>query len=74
MGNIEDFRKVIQDLVAPDLKAISARLDGLEHSMNLRFDAVIALVNSNHATILNALDLERRMERVEARLAEPSQH
>jgi hypothetical protein len=38
MGNIEDLRKVIQDFVAPDLKALTMRVDGLEKSMNARFD------------------------------------
>lgn len=33
MGNVEDVRKVIQDFVAPDLKAIGVRLDAVEKEM-----------------------------------------
>ena len=72
MGVIEDVRKVVQDLVAPDLKAISARLDALEkistarHAELLaRIDVVVNTVASNHASILNALEIDKRLERLE---------
>lgn len=38
MGAIEDLRKVIQDLITPDLKAIAAKLEMLEKRMD-GFDA-----------------------------------
>jgi tetrahydromethanopterin S-methyltransferase subunit G len=123
MGTIEDLRKVIQDFVAPDLKALATRLDALEKHVderfaaaektaNARFDAVYARFDvvdarfdamstrldtlekriderftaaekqvdlkfqtlsnqmaANHAALMQALDLDRRMERVEAKLA-----
>ncbi len=40
MGNVDDVRKVVQDLVAPDLKALVVRLEALEMSMGIRFDHV----------------------------------
>ena len=43
MSVIEDSRKVMQDFLAPELRAISARLDALEQRFGLvekRFDVV----------------------------------
>jgi capsule polysaccharide export protein KpsE/RkpR len=73
MGNIEDLRKVIQDFVAPDLRALSARIDGLEKTINARFDAantrfdaMAATMAANHAAMMQALDLERRLAKLES--------
>ena len=33
MGVVEDVRKLLQDLVTPQLRAISARMDALEKSV-----------------------------------------
>lgn len=33
MGVVEDVRKLLQDLVTPELRALSARLDALEKSV-----------------------------------------
>ncbi|RXH54980.1 hypothetical protein [Granulicella sibirica] len=123
MGTIDDVRKVIQDLVAPDLKALSARIDGLEKTVNARFDAVektatarfesvdsrfkgvdvkfeqsektmnarfdtietkiqagsvrldalAAQMAANHAVLLNALEIDKRLARLEEK-ANPPQH
>ncbi len=40
MGVIEDVRKVIQDLVTPDLKALAARMDASDETSTLRFAAL----------------------------------
>jgi|HubBroStandDraft_6_1064221.scaffolds.fasta_scaffold2012032_1 hypothetical protein len=43
MSVIEDGRKIMQDFIAPELRAISARLDSLEKRMDgfdKRFDKV----------------------------------
>ncbi len=106
MGNVEDVRKVIQDFVAPDLKALEARLVALEKEMKDRFahadrvelerfahaekmnqerfahigekftavERLIATgqqttmntIAANQATIMNALDMERRLARLES--------
>ncbi len=44
MGVIEDVRKVIQDLVTPDLKALAARIDSHEESTQLKIDNVLARI------------------------------
>jgi len=77
MGVIEDVRKVIQDLVTPNLKALTARMDSLEEStklkfeiltekMDARFSALSAKIDSNHATVINALNIDKRLEALES--------
>jgi hypothetical protein len=62
MGSVEDVRKVIQDLVAPDLKSLNVRLDSLEKEIGLKFDAVDSrfkaaetLAALRHETVLNTI-------------------
>jgi hypothetical protein len=98
MSVIDDVRVLLQDIVAPDLKAIAARLDALEvsvkqgfdiseRSMSQRFDAAeriaairheailsrfdgaIASANANHEATLKAMNMDRRMEQLEALVA-----
>jgi hypothetical protein len=77
MGNVEDVRKVIQDFVAPDLKALEARLTALEKEVKtgfeqveklaaLRHETVMTTIAANQATIMNTLDMERRLARLES--------
>ena len=40
MGAIEDTRKVLQDFLAPELRALSARLAALEKRFDSRFEQV----------------------------------
>jgi hypothetical protein len=108
MSVIEDVRKVVQDLVAPELESISvklagfereskirdegllAKLDGVERESKLRdenrandakvrgeltqlkldalsakMDGVTAKMDFHYASIMNALDLNRRVETLE---------
>jgi hypothetical protein len=115
MSVIEDVRKVFQDLVAPELKSISVKLDGFEResklrdenlaakidsagqesklrdenlandarvrgeltqikldglsarldSVNTKLDGVTAKMEFQYASIMNALDLNRRVETLE---------
>jgi len=127
MSNVDDMRKLFQDLITPDLKALEARfvaldqkfdlkfaatdqkIDGLDKRIDLKIDALevkldltiealdkkfeskidfldhkvdykfdllmseirnlAAVVASNHATILNALDINRRVEKIESEMA-----
>jgi predicted Holliday junction resolvase-like endonuclease len=46
MSVIEDVRKVVQDLVAPELKSISVRLDGFERESKLRDEALATKIES----------------------------
>ncbi len=83
MGVIEDVRKVIQDLVTPDLKAMAARQDSSDEATRLKIDNVLdriaalrefveannraltAKIDSNHATVINALNIDKRLEALE---------
>ncbi len=86
MSVIEDVRKVVQDLVAPELKSLSVKLDGLEREMKVRDEmtqtklealstkidsgerlthakqeALSAKMDAQYASIMNALDLDKRV-------------
>src|SRR5665213_2065368 len=76
MGVIEDVRKVIQDLVAPELKSLAVKLDKIDSESKLRgdlsrdvlsarIDALSAKMDAQYASIMNALDLNRRVESLE---------
>ena len=65
MGAIEDVRNVVQDLVAPDLKAIRAeltavqsrleRIEGRLDRVEVRFDEVLAQSRRQHEETINAV-------------------
>jgi hypothetical protein len=92
MGAVEDVRKAIQDIVAPDLKALQVEVregfasvekqfasvkDGfisVEKIAAIRHELVMAelrtsqaIAESRHEAILKALDIDRRLDRIEAR-------
>lgn len=92
MGAVEDVRKALQDIVAPDLKALQAEVkegfasvekqfasvkDGfasVEKLAAIRHDLLLAelrnaqaIAESRHEAILKALDIDKRLERIEAR-------
>ena len=99
MGSIEDSRKAVQDFIAPDLKALAARLEALEKEMHTEFDhaekkmegqfahaekmslerfasveklagmrqeALLATIATNHANVMNAVEMEKRLSRLES--------
>jgi archaellum component FlaC len=70
MSVIDDTRKVMQDFLAPELRAISARLDALEQRFGVvdkRFDAVgkrFDTVDHRFERVDQKLDdVERRAEK-----------
>lgn len=83
MGAVEDLRKLLQDVISPDLKAIEAQVHALDKSIaqqvnaldrkiDLTRDLLLAelktmatIVAANHATLTHALDIDRRLERIE---------
>ncbi len=72
MGVIEDVRKVLQDVIAPDLKAIDARLNALDKKLDLTREVLTAQMNTMQATLVaeiarldRSADLERRIEKLE---------
>jgi hypothetical protein len=77
MGNIEDLHKTAQDFIAPELKALSVRLGALEKEMNRRFDSaekvakvrheiILATMATHQASTMIALEMERRLSKLEA--------
>jgi hypothetical protein len=76
MGTTEDFRKVVQDLITPDLKVIAVPLDALEKAVSHRFtlsedlaksrhETVIANIAARHAATMGALEMEKRLSKLE---------
>jgi hypothetical protein len=83
MSVIEDVRKVVRDLVAPELKSLSVRLEGFEResklrdeitqakiemvrdSMGARMDALSTKMDAQYSSIMNALNLDKRVEVLE---------
>ena len=67
MRAIEDVRKVMQDVVAPNLKALSAeikaldkkidrRVDALEDKLKLTRDLILAEMKAMHASLSGELE------------------
>ncbi len=80
MGVVDDVRKALQDVVAPDLKALQVEVRegfmSVEKVAAIRHELVLAelrnaqtIAESRHEAILKALDIDKRLERIEARQA-----
>jgi hypothetical protein len=85
MSIVEDVRKGIQDVLAPDIKAIDARLTALDAGVKegfasservaaARHELILAelrtaktIADSRHEAILKALDIDKRLEKIEAK-------
>jgi hypothetical protein len=87
MSVIEDVRKVVQDLITPDLKAqvglirgneessrlrfaaledkVDARFDNLREFTELNYRALNAKIDSNHQSVIYALNIDKRLEALE---------
>jgi len=75
MSVVEDTRKLLQDVVTPDLKALSARVDAIERSMKdhftevtRRFDSAESLASERHRALMDLLDLNRRVSLIENKI------
>jgi hypothetical protein len=69
MSVVEDTRKVMQDFLAPELRAIATRLDALEK----RYDDSDRRAEKRHDEVLTAIarmreigDIRERLARLEA--------
>ena len=73
---VADLRKLLESLVTPDLKTVIAEVKSNENSSKLRDDALSAKIDNkfelrsallvaNHATVMNALNLEKRIAAIE---------
>jgi hypothetical protein len=70
MGTVEEIRKVMQDFLAPELRALTAKLDAMDEKINLRFDAAevkMQALRGEIAQVRELLDLDRRLARLEAK-------
>ncbi|HEY5330634.1 MAG TPA: hypothetical protein VIJ79_12165 [Acidobacteriaceae bacterium] len=56
MGAIEDVRKVIQDLVAPELKSLQAQIKGVDEASKLRDEALSAKMDNLDQTLSAKID------------------
>lgn len=87
MSVVEDVRKGVQDVLAPDIKAIDARLTALDAAVRegfasaervaaARHELILAelktaktIADSRHDAIVKALDIDKRLERLEGKQA-----
>ncbi|MGA3315720.1 MAG: hypothetical protein ABSC64_04700 [Candidatus Korobacteraceae bacterium] len=68
MGMIDDTRKLLQDLVTPDLKALIARVDALEKRVDSGFSDLKQMVGDVDARAERRLaDLRQMISDVDAR-------
>jgi hypothetical protein len=54
MSVVEDVRKVVQDLVAPELKSLAVKLEGIELEVKLRGENVATKIETVQTRIENA--------------------
>ena len=82
MGAIEDVRNVVQDLVAPDLKAIRAELKEIQGRLDRiegRLDEVLVQSRRQHEetiyavrSVIDFAEVKQRLSALEKRLPESS--
>ena len=70
------IRQLLQDIVAPDLKALQVRMDALEKRVDSRLDSLQKSMDSGFESLQKRFDeliryheLEKRMLKVENRIA-----
>ena len=72
MSVVEDLRKVLQDFLAPEMREVKARLDGIDKRLDQvdsRFDQVERRASERHTEILDAIRasdarMDRRVETI----------
>lgn len=77
MGAIEDPRRVLQDFLAPELRAISVRLDALENRLDgvdRRLDKAEDRAEKRHGELMGEMrklfdlnSIQERLTRLESR-------
>jgi hypothetical protein len=70
MSVVEDLRKVLQDFLAPEMRAVAARLDALEK----RMESQDKIAEARHNEIMvrieslrSSFEIDKRIERLENR-------
>jgi hypothetical protein len=59
MGTVEDIRKVLQDFLAPELRAVTARFDAIDQrfdAVDQRFDALFKIMDARFEAMSNRFD------------------
>jgi hypothetical protein len=81
MSVVEDVRQAFQDFLAPELRAMVARLDALEKVMDARFsaqdvkieglqksaDLKFAALDSKIQQLIDSLNIDRRLAKLESK-------
>jgi hypothetical protein len=62
---VTGLRQVIQDLVAPDLKAIQAKQDSMDKRMELQYDTMRRQIEVQHNALMTNMDAFRAEMRSE---------
>lgn len=62
---ITGLRQVIQDLIAPDLKALSAKVDSLQQQSTIQHDAVMKTIDAFRAEMRSEFAALRANNQVE---------
>jgi hypothetical protein len=62
---ITGMRQVIQDLVAPDLKALSAKVDALQKQGEVEYDAMMKTIDAFRAEMRTEFALLRASNQIE---------
>jgi len=83
MSVVEDVRQMLQDFIAPELRAINARLDSIDRrfqSVDQRFEDILTIMDTRFASlskdvaqVKDMLDIDRRLTRLESKQAAVSQ-
>lgn len=64
MGTVEDVRKLMQDFLAPELRALTVRMDALEEKLTVRVDTLESKLTVRMDALEDKVDSnERRAEK-----------
>jgi hypothetical protein len=70
MGVVEDVRQTVQDFLAPELRALTARIKALEVKMDSKFETVAArMASAEERVALRHEILLAQMESVKGQLS-----
>jgi len=74
MSVVEDMRKVLQDFLAPELRALTAGMDAADKIAEARYQEIKANAEARHQEVMtrleglkSSLELDKRVERLESR-------
>ena len=68
MSIVDDTRKLLQDLIAPELRALQVQVSSLEKTMDARFSASEKTMDARFAAMSEKIDSQRDMLQAETRV------